>query len=456
MATSKAPVQSGTTATATGMPTKKLFIDTLVRDIDLAASIVDLVDNCIDGAKRLRPNGKFKGLKVDIKLNADKFSVIDNCGGIDVDIAERYAFRFGRDDVHDAQVKHSVGHFGVGMKRTLFKIAKTFSITSVAKKSRFELHLDVHKWQADKLNWDFPLTKVRRSETNAVGTTGTKIIVTSLRPEIAEEFGISKFQDDIRERIEIAHGFAINAGLVIHFNGELLKAEELRIRASQRLKPLLKSGTFHVGPSAEKVTYNLIAGVDSRDSDDSGWYVFCNGRLLLRADQTKITGWGEPPAPKHHQQFNYFRGYLFLEADNAGLLPWNTTKTGVSEDSEIYRRIVIEMASAIKSVTLLLNKVRDEDKLPAGSRTPLTTMIENAKQYDATDVSKVKAISAATFTWPSVSAGAQRDAGQKRITYVVDPDIYDRVRRRLKATSAEMVGSGTFDYFVEAELGDEV
>jgi hypothetical protein len=147
---------------------------------------------------------------------------------------------------------------------------------------------------------------------------------------------------------------------------------------------------------------------------------------------------------------------LFLEADNAGLLPWNTTKTGVSEDSEIYRRIVIEMASAIKSVTLLLNKVRVEDKLPGGSRTPLTTMIEKAKQYDATDINKIKTISAATFTWPSVSPGIQRDAGQKRITYVVDPEAYDRVRRRLKATSAELVGLGTFDYFVETELGDEL
>jgi hypothetical protein len=34
------------------MPTKKLFIDTLIRDVSLKDAILDLVDNAIDGYTR--------------------------------------------------------------------------------------------------------------------------------------------------------------------------------------------------------------------------------------------------------------------------------------------------------------------------------------------------------------------------------------------------------------------
>ena len=34
------------------MPTKRFFVDMFVRDIPLEQAVLDLVDNCIDGAKR--------------------------------------------------------------------------------------------------------------------------------------------------------------------------------------------------------------------------------------------------------------------------------------------------------------------------------------------------------------------------------------------------------------------
>src|SRR5690348_1330254 len=114
-----------TTETATAQPTKKLFIDTLVRDVDLTSAIVDLVDNCIDGAKRIRPGEDFTGLGVAVVLSSAMFRVSDNCGGIPLQQAINYAFRFGREDGQTG-VEHSVGHFGVGMKRTLFKMAQKF------------------------------------------------------------------------------------------------------------------------------------------------------------------------------------------------------------------------------------------------------------------------------------------------------------------------------------------
>src|SRR5437868_6075241 len=93
-------------------PTKEFFINILVRDVTLIQAIAELVDNCIDGAKRIRGSRDFNGLKIDIRFDKDSFAIEDNCGGIPVDLAIKYAFKFGR--VEGApSVRRPVGQFGV-------------------------------------------------------------------------------------------------------------------------------------------------------------------------------------------------------------------------------------------------------------------------------------------------------------------------------------------------------
>jgi hypothetical protein len=47
--------------------------------------------------------------------------------------------------------------------------------------------------------------------------------------------------------------------------------------------------------------------------------------------------------PKFHGQFARFRGYVFLDAEDASLLPWNTTKTGVDTDTDVWRNTYLKM-----------------------------------------------------------------------------------------------------------------
>ena len=77
-------------------PTKEFFIHMLTRDIPLTRAILDLVDNSVDGARRLRASGNYDGLWVRMELSVEQFRIADNCGGITVEIARDYAFRFGR------------------------------------------------------------------------------------------------------------------------------------------------------------------------------------------------------------------------------------------------------------------------------------------------------------------------------------------------------------------------
>src|SRR5580658_5902566 len=76
-------------------PTKALFISMLVKDIGLVRAIIDLVDNSVDGARRLRGTNSLDGLWVRLEVKENHFKIVDNCGGMDVETARLYAFRFG-------------------------------------------------------------------------------------------------------------------------------------------------------------------------------------------------------------------------------------------------------------------------------------------------------------------------------------------------------------------------
>jgi hypothetical protein len=70
-------------------PTKALFVDMLTKDISVNRAVIDLIDNSIDGARRLRTDSNFHGLEIVINLNAERFSIKDNCGGIGIELARR-------------------------------------------------------------------------------------------------------------------------------------------------------------------------------------------------------------------------------------------------------------------------------------------------------------------------------------------------------------------------------
>src|SRR4029077_20985974 len=176
-------------ARAKGDPSKTLFISMLTRDISLADCIVDLLDNSADGVKELRNrqdlqaphSGEYAGYWARINFDADHFSISDNCGGIPVDVAINYAFRFGKREEDDQELaeSHTIGLYGIGMKRAMFKMGKQIRVASSDGNASFVMPLDVEAWRrqheaedATRDHWDFPLTEVvYRNTAVEVGTT---------------------------------------------------------------------------------------------------------------------------------------------------------------------------------------------------------------------------------------------------------------------------------------------
>ena len=122
---------------ARASPTKDFFVSMLTRDIELGDAILDLLDNCLDGILRTAEENAdgdrpYDGYRAVLEISPEEFSIKDNCGGIPMETAERYAFAMGRPPDAPDHAAATIGMYGIGMKRAIFKLG-----TNAVVESRF-------------------------------------------------------------------------------------------------------------------------------------------------------------------------------------------------------------------------------------------------------------------------------------------------------------------------------
>ena len=223
-------------------PTKELFVDYVIRDISLIDAIIDLVDNATDGARALRPDGKFNDLKVEIETKPSYFSISDNCGGFTAETGRTYAFRFGR--AHGAPfVERSVGQFGIGMKRSIFKMGRQFSVKSTTKTTKFEVEQDIDEWAKDP-EWRFLFKDVEEDIDVPRDQWGTSIHITRLHADVRACFGPGNFEGRLREALRSRVGTSIERGLTVFLNGYAIMASTQLILTHSKLLPAYRCKTF--------------------------------------------------------------------------------------------------------------------------------------------------------------------------------------------------------------------
>ena len=423
-------------------PTKAFFIEMLVRDIALTRAIIDLVDNCVDGARRKRPNGKFNGLWIEIVAKESKFEIRDNCGGIPLQLARHYAFRFGRPDGMQA-TPHSVGQFGVGMKRALFKIGSRFRVVSSTAKEHFEIDEDVREWRK-RPEWKF---RFERLGNEPLDIEGTAVRVTDLHEGVKAEFALDQFHSELSAAIRDAHIGSLETGLAITYNGTPLRHEPLELLYSPGYEPAYFSDSINGAVETRPVSVRAFAGLGLSDPQGAGWNVFCNGRLVLGSDQTEVTGWGEGRGrtiPKFHNQFARYRGFVFFDCDDAGRVPWNTTKSGVDRDSPLYRAIRLRMIGLMRPVINFLNQVDKENENLDDYR-PLQDAVLAMRSVPIWEVK-----TRAKFDYPRPAPRVKLPR-TGRIQYDKEVERISEVKKALGVTTYTEVGRRTFDYYYDRE-----
>lgn len=438
-----------------GSPTKSFFIKMITRDISITDAIIDLLDNSIDGASKISAN--YEGLYINITINKNEFIVKDNCGGFSLETAQKYAFRFGRPD--DApETTGSVGRFGIGMKRALFKIGRQFQVESKTDQDHFEVNVDVNEWnsrtkllkQDDGMettveDWDFRYDNITEDTCNLTNN-GTYISVTNLYDEVSELFHEDSFLNSLQEEIERLLNFSLEKGIKISLNGKDLESKNIQIFNDQSV-PFLYEG------EKNNVKYKVIAGLgDVGDPQVSGWYIYCNDRLVLEADQSEITGWGTGGLRKWHIDFVMFRGIVFMDSEETINLPLTTTKKGIDATSEVYKTVLRFMREGMSSVIPFLSQVTklgneaNEYRKLLGERENRITVVDIKRADFQLQNNNGK------FKAPELDAekiSMKNDT--VRIAYDVKKNIANKVKLHSESRSYKEVGEATFYYYCKME-----
>ncbi len=420
-------------------PTKEFFVDMITRDIPVDRAILDLIDNSVDGAHRIASDEDFNGLRVELSINEDLFIIKDNCGGIPKNIAETQAFVFGKPKDYKSE-KHSIGRFGIGMKRALFKIGKHFKIISHENDFSFKLDENTDEW-VSRVEWDFQLEVIDQE-----ADFGTEIIIDNIHTGIQNDFNLQYFIDELIKEVSKTHSLIIQKGFSIIINGAEVYPEPFLLKHSEHLVPEVISLVHNV--EGKEVNIKIYAGLGDRNINKGGWYVFCNDRLILDADKSSITGWKYDDLPKYHPDFAFFRGYVTFDSEDADLLPWTTTKTGLNSDSELYKIVFFEMKKIMKKVTSFLRSRAEEDsRFNKGeiSSNPMSQIIESASDITFLGITDERQFSYSSDTPEEL----ELPPAQGRVQYSKLQEDLEFLKTYIGVSTNKDVGIYTFNYFLE-------
>lgn len=435
------------------MPTKAFFVDMLVKDIPLERAILDLVDNCIDGAKRLRPADEpdFTGLQVALSLSGEEFVIEDNCGGFDVATAQNYAFRFGRPS-EAKSTDYSIGQFGVGMKRALFKFGRYFEVHSTTQNQKWSMTVNVNEWE-EAPEWVFDFDEIIEDQEFPLEDCGTRIVVRELRPEVSSRFGGEYFRRQLSEMIRSHQRQFLASGLSIEFDGTHLTNTELKIRTGGKFNPAIEEFSYDEETEAP-ILVRIVAGLSESIPSEAGWYIVCNGRVILSADRSDQTGWGSVAdqkvgIPKYHNQYARFRGVVFFNCRSSSKLPWNTTKTGLDTSSAVWQATFPKMLDHTRTVIKFLNSLDEEIEEYGRSAAPLLSAL--SRETQAQEVEKFKG--SRSFSWNT----SPRAPGPKmtKIQYSREASKIRSLMTALGVGSAKAVGESTFDIIYKEQAEGE-
>src|SRR5699024_2888517 len=98
-------------------------------------------------------------------------------------------------------------------------------------------------------------------------------------------------------------------------------------------------------------------------TQEYGWNVLCNGRLILSSDKTPKTGW-----KAWHSEYNGFVGEVSFCSDDARLLPWNTTKTDILETAPCYQEALERMQEITSEWRTQWRKMRKYSRTAGSSQ----------------------------------------------------------------------------------------
>lgn len=173
------------------------LISGITADVTTLECIYDLIDNSIDAARndllsvkepKLDEYGlpqSYAGYEVSIVAASDSFSIHDNCSGMSEATLSRKSFKTGSKSSHP----FGIGHFGIGLNRSVFKLGRTTTLISDDGKTHLTLSFTEQQIRASEGKDIFAVS------TTSKGKKKNYLKIADLRPEIAHDFKSLRWQE---------------------------------------------------------------------------------------------------------------------------------------------------------------------------------------------------------------------------------------------------------------------
>lgn len=431
-------------------PTKSFFIENLTRDLTLEDAVLDLVDNSIDASLQVQqfdlspdvlwepPSSDGSRSQVDIEVDASRVMIEDDASGIAPTRAQNDVFRLGRVSTTN---ESRLGVYGIGLKRAVFKMGRRITVSSWHRDGAFKVAI-TPEWLEDETNWRLPL-----EELPSRATTGTRILVEDLRPEIAMRVAEGTLLKRLKDALSTTYSLFLDRVVAVRLNGTAIEGNGIPIGRSESVVPGIRT------MSHGDVSVRIIAGIRPRRGEEwdigpAGWYVVCNGRVVVAADQTDLTGWGLT-GPQFVSKHRGFVGVAFFFSEKPSLLPWTTTKRGLNRESQVFQRARHEMMSTARPVLTFLGNMYPGD-VPSE-----VVQREVADSVEKTPFYRLKDVGDAGFRWSG--AGRTRRTATVSVQYKARKSDIERAKKCLgkPGWSAGRVGRHALQYLIDQECPNE-
>jgi hypothetical protein len=451
-------------------PVKSFFVSMLTRDIKLEDAILDLLDNCVDGIHRSIKNSDgikpYLGFKAEIEFNKGLFSISDNCGGIPWEL-HHYAFKLGRDPKNTEKIPDSVGAYGIGMKRAIFKMGQHCHITTKHGLNRYKIEI-TRKWMESE-DWELDVKNAEWiSEQD-----GTKIEITELHEGIERMFDEDpeNFKTGLEQIIQTQYAYIIEQGFEVKINGTTVTPITTKLVFDKRLdeknpvRPyIFKTSTpegievfltvgFTQPPQSQEQLDNQKVS-DTYKAKDAGWTILCNERAVVFNDRTELTGWGEANVPHFHNQFNAISGIVEFKSKDASLLPTTTTKRGIDASNRLYLQIKNKMRDGMKEFTSSTNKWKghEDDLKKKIKNAPRLTLSEVKEESKKLTFSKIlRSSPPGELSKPPLPTPPVVESSKKKILFYKDKSKIEKVADYFEMSDSDpsSIGEKCFDTIYE-------
>ena len=435
-------------------PTKSFFIENLTRDLTLEDAILDLVDNSIDAAVHSHsfdvsaqlleepPPSDLPTSNISLTIDHKRVVIEDDAGGIAPSRAINDVFRLGR--VPGAAAS-TLGVYGIGLKRAVFKMGRRITLSSWHPEGAFQVTI-TPEWLADEGNWDLPLTQLP-----ARMTTGTRIVVEELRSEIQMRVRDSTLLGRLKDALSATYGLFLGRFVALTLNGTPVPVHGIPVGRSDAIAP----GVRHLSVVDDDgdIDVKILVGLSPRGGagwamKTAGWYVVCNGRVVVFADKTELTGWGIV-GPQFTPKYRGFVGIAYFFSHNPRLLPWTTTKRGLNRESHVFQLARMEMIAAARPVLTFLNDMYPSEATPEVVERELADSVEDTPLHELT--------AGASKAFTVERAPRKRAVKTVSVQYKARKSDIERAKKCLAkpSWSAGKVGAHALSYLLDQECPDE-